>query len=256
MNRDPVVERGGINIYGLVGNGQLNDSDALGLMSSCGGMWPHHCNPNTPWVPEPTETWTCESATDFLRAKIEEWRKDPELQYKYAADILEAYLDQDADLIDPEDHIKEIKKEGGPLICSTIGAAVCASSSSSSFYVNIKPKDENDSNIRWWIGISNPHMFNAIGGGRLTATGMAYKERGGAWKGTFQINIRDKYEFIKDDSRGDGAKQWISELFARSYRAAVYLEEHCGIKPIDHEVSFSLDCRGCCPTIWAHPGAM
>ncbi len=35
VNKDPIGERGGLNVYGFVGNGAINDSDDLGLKETC-----------------------------------------------------------------------------------------------------------------------------------------------------------------------------------------------------------------------------
>lgn len=41
INRDPIAERGGLNLYGLVGNSAINRYDYLGL--SMRGAWPRSC---------------------------------------------------------------------------------------------------------------------------------------------------------------------------------------------------------------------
>ena len=38
MNRDPIGEYGGVNLYGFVGNGPVNHGDALGLETDWGGV--------------------------------------------------------------------------------------------------------------------------------------------------------------------------------------------------------------------------
>ena len=53
-SRDPIGERGGINLYGMVGNNPISRIDLLGLFSGGGGAyWPYRGNPNYPGYGEP-----------------------------------------------------------------------------------------------------------------------------------------------------------------------------------------------------------
>ena len=53
LNRDPLGESGGINLYGYVGNDPVDGSDPLGLLA-CPKKPPP---PPKPWPPKPPEPW-------------------------------------------------------------------------------------------------------------------------------------------------------------------------------------------------------
>ena len=48
LNRDPIAENGGINLYQFVGNNPINAVDQLGLS----GFWSNNFNPALYWDPE------------------------------------------------------------------------------------------------------------------------------------------------------------------------------------------------------------
>ncbi|MFT7489621.1 MAG: RHS repeat-associated protein [Candidatus Promineifilaceae bacterium] len=56
LNRDPIGERGGANLYGFIGNGPANSTDVLGLLERAGtcSYWGGFCEPGfrTDLVPD------------------------------------------------------------------------------------------------------------------------------------------------------------------------------------------------------------
>ena len=113
----------------------------------------------------------------------------------------------------------------------------------------IKPDDENDSNIRWWYLGSNKNMLYAYGGARITISGTAIFDNTGSWSGEFDVEIKDKYEWVKADGFADIVKEYLSRLYSQTYDAAVYLQQNCGKKVFSHVANFDVTCTGCCQQV-------
>ncbi|MDZ4199028.1 MAG: RHS repeat-associated core domain-containing protein, partial [Kiritimatiellia bacterium] len=155
-SRDPIGEVGGNNLYACCRNDLNNRIDLRGLaydpyegFSNAWDLWGGDDQGGVP------EEWGSEweaNARKKLRATIRDWRK---LGYNYAADLMQAFLDRTGHYSPSQSNIEEVKTHGKSQICKVISKHACASISknSGSVYVQISPKDDNDSNIRWlYIG--------------------------------------------------------------------------------------------------------
>ncbi len=212
--RDPLEEDGGLNLYGFVGNEPLNKYDILGL------------------------SWTLSSAKKQIRDEITNWRSSG---YIFAANLLEHFLGGRGPIAysPSASDIAEIQVQGKKKICSKIAKVI--GNKKGVVEVDIEPEGD-DSNIRWWYIGSNKNMLYAYGGARLKAEGKPCVSGNGAWKETFQVELKDLYEF--DKSGLENAKQFASELFSKAYSAAVHLEQVGTSSSFSHEAKFDLECSG------------
>jgi hypothetical protein len=161
--------------------------------------------------------------------------------YYFAADLFTHFLNQRGPVYIPSRfNIAEVKKEGKKKMCRKIKEEFQKNPAPGPLNVSIKPKNANDSNIRWRPFLDNWAMVYAYGGARFYASGCA--DANG--KGKFSIKLEDLYEFVKDDGFFDPFKQIGSEFISSSYSAAVYLESARGYKTFTHTAKFELECSG------------
>jgi RHS repeat-associated protein len=238
LSRDPIGEYGGLNLYGFVQNRPSSQHDIFGL-----GLLIH----------------TCETATKAISKLIEEWKSHG---YFLAAALFQRFLDNDnSNFTCTDEHKEEIKRNGSPLICTKIGEYFCTQKSSIDIEYEESPENKDDSNVRWdpWFlpfspqapenlnrpGKHNKNMLYAFGGARLTIKATGYK-RGPLWTATADIKLEDTWEFVKSDGLLDDLKQTGSSIVGPAYRAAVHLQESCGVKTFSHSCELSIWCSGCC----------
>jgi RHS repeat-associated protein len=237
-SRDMIGERGGMNLYGFVGNDGLNEWDLLGLLMPGVGL------PGPPPIPGPGSGPPTEK---YHRARLEgaikRWRG---LEYNFAADLMQHFLDKsNANYPVTQDNINEVKKHGKKKICEEISKYACKNrlGKRAMWYIIMDPKDANDSNVRWWAySDDSMNMLYAYGGARLSARGCA--EQGKDAK--FKITLKDKYEWVKNDSWDDPFKQFLSSVLSPEYASGVELESYYGYPTFSHELTTEIECKVNC----------
>ncbi len=226
LSRDPIGERGGLNLYGFVNNDPVNSWDYLGMMPpehimdrrlgiGPGGTPAGHLG--TP----PSEA----KARGVLWAEIAKWQSKG---YWFAANLLEAYAVKRT--YKPTERDKaEVIKHGGEKICELIKAEAGSNGA-----VNIVPV-KDDSNIRWWYRGDNKNMLFAYGGARVTASGCYVNG-----KGVFKVKIADLYEWAKPD---EPLKETLSAIWSYPYSMALHLQKAHNYPTFRHEIEFELTCK-------------
>lgn len=237
MCRDPIYEKGGANLNRFIANSSISFIDISGCFVLPVILIPPEQNPFL---------WTCHTAMQQCHTTIKEWR---DLGYHFAADLLEHFINGgNGDYIPFPDNIAEIISNGHSDTCKKVAEVVCGGTGTQR-QILIKPDDENDSNIRWWYLGSNKNMLYAYGGARITISGTAIFDNTGRWSGEFDVEIKDKYEWVKADGFADIVKEYLSRLYSQTYDAAVYLQQNCGKKVFSHVANFDVTCTGCCQQV-------
>ena len=182
LSRDPIVEEGGENLYGMVRNDAVNEIDVLGLV----GLYPRTPGLDgnmTPWLPG---SFNEARSRSRIEREIEAWRGKG---YNFAANLLESYLHKKGGYTPTEADIDEVKTQGKTKICELIKKEVGKASSGSvgPTWLSIVPQG-SQSNVRWlYSGSDNKNMLFAYGGARTTISGCP-DSRGG---GTFNVKMTD-----------------------------------------------------------------
>lgn len=220
LNRDPIGEKGGRNIYVLLGNQQINDTDYLGYLGY--------------------KSWTFCSAVEQVRSTYREWMP----QYPFAAKLMRHWLEENItaligqnpipDYTPDSNDIEEVKSHGIKKIKSTIFSVL----------FNANPQfpssysTTNSKKIRWDYFHSNydPNMFRAYGGAELTfsSANITYElyspqQPEVLWfEGSFKISLYDMYRW----------PHWLGAMADTTYNAARFLEINYNFKHFEHRMTF------------------
>lgn len=220
-------------MYGFVSDDGVNNWDYLGLVGSAGIDWD--------WRRYQREN-SEKANREFAQSEIRYWRAKG---YHFAADLFTHFLKNTSNDYQPtKANINEVKKHGKEKICKTISEYACDKrpAGSSLWDIEMKPKSDDDSNIRWYYIGDNKNMLLAYGGARFSATGCVQHGK----DATFAVTLKDRYEWVKDDEFLDPLKQAASSTISRAYMAAVILESKFGYSTFEHEIQFELKCNVTC----------
>ena len=239
LTRDSISERGSINIYAMTGNSVIDNIDRLGLQGMPGQAYlpPSMGGWNAPLPMEGPVFWTEDFAREVIAERIKEWETKG---YMFAARLFRHFLEKKgpAQYIAQGDDIKEIKEHGAKYICSKVSEFI--GNKTGVIHVDVRPENEDDSNVRWWPFISDPNMLYAYGGARLNVSGDVCVIQAGAWHARLNVSLRDDYTFVKPIL--EKWRQWGSELIDSAYYGAVVLQAQYGYKAFVHEEKFELQC--------------
>ncbi len=200
INRDPIGESGGWNLYNFAKNKKLNITDRLGLYS--GEYWSPTANmPINPTSYSSFSRWDCKSALKEIKDRISKWNSDGDT---LAAMFLKNFITPSGPkiLIVTSPYLDELYKKGKEDICDELEDEVS----------NNQIKTLNKHKLRYYFG----YLLWVYGGVRFTGT-LSKKE-----------NVVKVDGMLEDDYVFDtGSKGIATSSINSTYDAAVYLERHC-----------------------------
>lgn len=225
LSRDPIEEEGGLNLYTFIENDSNNSFDYLGQQ---GGR-----------------TYGYSYAVAVVRSTYRSWAS----RYPFASNLMQYWLEENirvagsgatqlANYIPTSADEQEVLRYGigggvgvfagrGGKISSEIKRVLWLAAGPSSY-------SSGREEVRWGF-FDNGKMFRAYGGARIwfSSSSISYRKphRNSftLFHGSFDIRIHDSY-------------RWPSEFAAtisRTYRAAKYLQDHCGFVHMDHEMNLT-----------------